>query len=539
MKKTAQFLENILLKETSVLTCVLSFLSVLILRCFIEQYVALSSLLSPNEVLVEFIHNLFFFGLSFLLIWILLSFILKINPVRLGYLFNWAFLLMLFPPLADILMTKGEIFWSFYLLGNVKTLGGYYFSLFGNLPSGIVYFGTKITFLLAIFLLAVLVYFKTKSLWRSLFAAVGSYSALFFMGAFPSFLTYAAYLFSGRSLTGVNEIAIVQFVGTSFKTFGVEFFSVKYLFSYHLDFFYFPFFLFVLGIIFWKISREKFISVFKNARYPQLIYHGGLFFMGVGLGILRYPDNFQLNFVSAFAGLTLLLSVFLAWLASVAPNDIYDAEIDKITNPNRPLPRGIFEKKEYAEVGLLFFLLSLLGGAVIGPWFFSLLLVYQILAWTYSAPPYRLKKFPGVATFVSALASLTVLFLGYTLLSEGQSIHSLSWRIIVLLLVSYTLCLPIKDFKDIEGDGKYGVWTAPVMLGEKKGRLVVATNIFISYMLSVFFLNESRLFFWALLFGAMSFLVMNWGKIKPRQIYSWILAIAAAYGMILVSIVFL
>lgn len=538
MRKINLLIENVFKKEADIFSCLSSFFCFLVLRCFCEQYVALSSPLSPQEVLVEFIHNLFFFGISFLLIWILTSHFLKMNPARLSYLFSWAFSFMLFPPLIDMLYTKGEVFWSFYLLGDIRTLFWEYVTIFGNLPSGIVYFGTKITFLVAIFLLSVLAYFKTKKIWRAVFLAVSSYSILFFMGAFPSFVTYLGYFILKKPLSSVSEVTIVQFVGNSLKTFGVEFSSFKYLFAYHLDFFYFPFLLFLLGFIFWKISREKFVSVMKNARYPQLVYHAGLFFVGMGLGFLRYPENFQLNFVSFFAVLTLLLSVFLAWLASVVPNDIYDVEIDRLTNPDRPLPSGKVEKEEYIQIGVLFFLLSLLGGAVLSGWFFVLLLVYQVLAWLYSSPPMRLKKFPGIATFVSALASLTVLFLGYTLLSENQSIHSLSWRIIVLLLVSYTLCLPIKDFKDIEGDGKYGVLTVPVIFGEKRGRLVVAISIFFSYILSVFLLNELKLFFWALFFGILSYLVMNSRKIKPKNIYSWILGLVAVYGLILVKIVF-
>ena len=102
-----------------------------------------------------------------------------------------------------------------------------------------------------------------------------------------------------------------------------------------------------------------------------------------------------------------------------------------------------------------------------------------------------------------------------------------------------TLSLPIKDFKDIEGDRKYQIWTVPVIFGEETGRLITAVGIFISFMLSVFMLNEFRLFWWALLFGIIAFLIVINQKIKPRRLFWWVLGTVAAYGVILIRVLFL
>jgi 4-hydroxybenzoate polyprenyltransferase len=202
------------------------------------------------------------------------------------------------------------------------------------------------------------------------------------------------------------------------------------------------------------------------------------------------------------------------------------------------LPKKVFEQGEYAKLGIFCFLLALIGALSLGFSFAALIFVYQFLAWLYSSATFRLKRFLGVATFVSAIASLMILFLGYILLSNDQTLSGLSWRVILLLLITYTLSLPIKDFKDIEGDKKDGVFTLPVVLGEKKGRLVLSVNIFISYMLSVFFINELDLFFWALAFGVVTFLLITNEKIKPRKLPGWTLAIISTYTFILVRIVF-
>jgi 4-hydroxybenzoate polyprenyltransferase len=219
-------------------------------------------------------------------------------------------------------------------------------------------------------------------------------------------------------------------------------------------------------------------------------------------------------------------------------NDIEDLEIDKISNPDRPLPKKIFSSENYAQLGIVCFILSLLGGLTISPVFFILLLIYQILAFFYSAKPFRLKKFPLVATFVSSLASIFVLFMGFVLLSPEQTFQNMSWRITLLLIISYTLSLPIKDFKDIAGDRYDKIWTAPVIFGEKKGRLIVASGVFLSFILSVFFLAELKLFFWAFIFGTASFFIINSSRINPKRLPWWMLFPVIFYLLILVKIVF-
>jgi hypothetical protein len=67
----------------------------------------------------------------------------------------------------------------------------------------------------------------------------------------------------------------------------------------------------------------------------------------------------------------------------------------------------------------------------------------------------------------------------------------------------------------------------------------VGTGMFLSFMASVFFLNEMKLFFWALLFGAAAFSIVNSKKTKPRQMYPRVLAIVSIYAIILAKVVFL
>jgi 4-hydroxybenzoate polyprenyltransferase len=131
-----------------------------------------------------------------------------------------------------------------------------------------------------------------------------------------------------------------------------------------------------------------------------------------------------------------------------------------------------------------------------------------------------------------------ILFLGFILLADGQTIYALSPRIIFLMIIAGTLSLPIKDFKDITGDKRDNVWTIPVVFGEKNARTIVASGIFISFILSVFLLNERGLFWWAMLFGSVAFLVVVSKKIKPRQIFWPVLGVISGYGLVMVWVLF-
>jgi 4-hydroxybenzoate polyprenyltransferase len=539
MKNISDFIKKATGKEASFLDILLVFSGVVFLRIIAEQFIARSAPISTYETVIEYIHNFYFFSLSFILIGFMLKIILKDSFSKIMGMLLPATLLVLLPPLIDMVRTGGEVYWSFYSLSTLRDMPGQFVTFFGNLPPGIRYFGTKIVFFLALTLVGGLVFIKRRKLLLAVISSLGTYGILFLMGNFPGFFTFFYKgVIEGKDIFSIKSFEIAQFVGSPSSVMGIKAPGISYAFPYKLEFIYFLLLIILLATGFYWHERKKFWSFCKNARFPQLIYHGGLFLVGAGLGFLRFGENLKFDIFS-LASVVVLEAVFvLAWLASVVVNDIYDLEIDRITNSDRPLPQNVFSLEEYRNLGAILFFLSVLGGLTVGFSFAALAITYQILAWFYSAPPLRLKKYPVIATFTSSLASLMVVFSGYILLSTDQGIHSLSWRIILLLIVAYTLSLPIKDFKDIEGDKKDQVWTWPVILGERKGRLFVSISLFISSILPVFFLHEPKLFPWALFFGSILYLAINSKKIKSRQIPGAVLGVVFFYLLVIIRVVF-
>jgi hypothetical protein len=190
MERVKKIARGLFDQKVSFLSVVSIFLGVIFLRVFVEQFIARSTPLSSYEIVIEYIHNLYFFSISFCLISFLLSYSLKLRPSQAQGALVFAAILILFPPLIDMARTGGEVFWSFYSLSSLSEMPGQFVTFFGHLPSGIMYFGTRIIFLIAVLLVGFLVWSKTEKIARSLFSALGTYIILFVMGNFPGFFLY-------------------------------------------------------------------------------------------------------------------------------------------------------------------------------------------------------------------------------------------------------------------------------------------------------------------------------------------------------------
>jgi len=537
-ERISQKLEELQEKEVSSLIFLISFSSIVGLRIFIDFFLA-SKRVEPLGAFIEYLHNWFFFLFISILIWFLLGFILKSNLKKLAPFILISFWFFLVTPVFDIIQTKGSVYWSFYALVDFGDILSHFLTFFGELPSGIKYFGAKASSSLAIIFVGSVILVKTKSFFKAFFGAFFTYVIVFIIGTLPSFLTFIYYFFEGsKELFEIKDFHAIQlFTGTE-KIFGLKFNDFKYSFAHNLNIIYFTLLLFLSGILFFWLDKAKFKAFIKNLRYPQLFSHFGLFIIGLGVGFLFYPNNFNFNLISFFALSTLILSVFLAWEASVVFNDLGDFKIDSVSNGSRPLPSRVFNVKEYREFGMVLMILSLLGGLVVGIKFAIILAIYQIVAWFYSEKPFRLKKIPILATFISSFALALIFFMGFVLFSGDDNLIKVPWRIVFIFLLTFTFSLTLKDFKDTKGDRSQKIWTLPVIFGEKIASIIIASGIFISFVLSTFILNELRLFWWSILFGSLSFLLVVFGETKNTRIFWWILGIVFVYGLILVKVIF-
>jgi len=469
-----------------------------------------------------------FFAFSFLIVLIFLAFWLKEDLKKIANVLLWGFWMAVFPPLIDKIWCGGNFCWSFYAFDSLKGLGVRFLTFFGeNASLGITY-GVRAEVALAIIFVIIYAFIKQKKAGKALLTGFLIYLILFFLGSFPSWISYL-YFLPQKTVFLVESFDIAGLFLSPAKYFSVTEADLLNTLNVKMNLIYGYLLAWFTVVFFWFFYGKKFWAVVKNIRWVQIFIHGGLIATGAGLGAFYFPDNININFFSFFALSNLTLAAIFAWTASVFLNDREDLAIDKITNPSRPLATGALMDEDYRQLFWIFFVLSLILAITVGVKFFLIILVYQIIGWAYSSRPFRLKRFPGVASFLAGLSFACLFLAGFILLADNQNFSALPLEVFWLLIIAFTISLPVKDLKDIEGDRANGVWTIPVLLGETRARFAIGLGIFVSYSLSVLWLNAKILFFPAMILGALSFWILQNKKISARRVHIFVFGLLFLY----------
>lgn len=538
-------IENIETYPLTLTGWLLAFFSIIALRILGENILQGFS----DQTLAFFIGSALvaylFFVLAYLIVLISLSLWLKEGIKKVANVLLWGFLLVIFPPIIDKIWCAQNFCWSFYAFDSLKGLAIRFLTFFGaNGSIGITY-GVRVEVALAIIFVIIYAYIKqkpgTKSFLvpgkRTLGAGIITYTILFILGSFPSWLTYL-YFLPKKSVLAVENFDVAGLFLTPATFFSIVETDFVNALNVKMNLIYAFLLVPVIILFFWLFYREKFRPVVKNIRWVQIMIHAGLILTGAGLGAFYFPKNFIINHFSLLAIANLIFAVVFAWLASVFLNDREDLAIDKITNAQRPLVAGALADDDYRQLFWVSFIFSLILALTVGVKFFFVILIYQIIGWVYSAWPFRLKRFPVIATFFSALALTLIFSTGFMLLADGQNISRLPHQVFWLLIIAFLVSLPIKDLKDIEGDRANGVFTIPVLLGEAWARFVIGLGIFISFALSVIWLNAKILFFPAMILGALSFWILQNKKISPRRVHIFIFGLLFLYVLAMFWLLF-
>ncbi len=533
--KVIQFLEN---RPLTLKTWAVSFGAIIMTRYLVESVVFSFEHKSLDEFLGGIFGMVLFFLLAYILLLILMKLLTGERTKKLANVLLWGQWMIVLPPIIDKIIFRDRTYWSFYVFDSVSGVLARFVQFFGENPSFGITWGTRVMVLIATIGLGAYVYLKKQKIVWFFISATLVYVVLFSLGVFPSLVSFVTLPFGGTKLLSIESQDIAKQFFTALHLFGIENSGIKVVLHYKMALVYNILLFASLSVLLFLARKEWFFALIRNVRYPQMIFNGGLFFVGVCLGWFYFPHNFNIDFFSALALVNATLAIFSAWTFSVITNDLADIKIDEVTNINRPLLRGVIEKRQYSELGLVFALLALLSAIVVSKIFLLIIVGYLLITWIYSNYPFRLKQFVIVSSSLSSLASLLFLLGGYTLLSEMQTLESFPWKMVAFLFVFYALLIPLKDIKDIEGDRASGVVTLATLMGEENSRIFLGASLFVSYILSVIVLNERLLFLPALLFGSISYWIVTNRKHSPRVLPWWVLGIVIIYGILLVLIVF-
>lgn len=172
-----------------------------------------------------------------------------------------------------------------------------------------------------------------------------------------------------------------------------------------------------------------------------------------------------------------VLATGLAVGAGNAINDYFDRDIDRINQPDRPIPRVDVVPKQ-----ALWFSVGLFAVAV-GLALSLPLIAIAIAAVNLLALVFYTEYFKGLPGFGNALVAYLV---GSTFLFGGAAVENVGPTVVLFVLAAVaTLTREIvKDVEDVDGDREEGLNTLPIAIGERRALLVAAVVLVVGVVAS-------------------------------------------------------
>lgn len=190
--------------------------------------------------------------------------------------------------------------------------------------------------------------------------------------------------------------------------------------------------------------------------------------------------------------------------ASQVVNDWFDRDVDRLNEPNRPIPSGRVPGRAGLAFAILWTLCSLALGSLLGPLGFAATALALVSAWAYSAPPVRLKLNGWWGNLAVGLSYEGLAWIcGAAVLVGGTT---LPWPIVTIALF-YSLgahgIMTLNDFKSVKGDRIAGVRSLPVQLGELRAGYVACAVMIAAQLVVIGILQALGLTTQALVVGAL------------------------------------
>lgn len=262
----------------------------------------------------------------------------------------------------------------------------------------------------------------------------------------------------------------------------------------------------LFSVAYYIRNPKYFYSIVGNFRWTRTIHYLLLFGAGL-LYTYHHPPILGSTYDGEFEYLktiwnhpTDLFGIFMAFLAiilsfqsAVICNDIYDYDIDIVSNTNRPLVTKAIPLSEYKLIGKMFAILSLSIAFCINETFFLFVLLYQLLAFLYSVQPFRLRSFFIVSNIELAIIFILTFHAGATVLIPDYRFDNIPTYITFGLLICYAFALSIKDFKDYEGDKLLHIQTIYTLFGKKYGSIICVLLVCCSIILTPVLLHLTQL----------------------------------------------
>lgn len=288
--------------------------------------------------------------------------------------------------------------------------------------------------------------------------------------------------------------------------------------------------LILFSVAYYIRNSKCFLAIINNFRITRTIHYFLLFGIGLlyvyynpPLGDFEYLKTICNHPSDMFGIFMAFIAIFMSFQSAVIINDVYDSDIDVVSNPQRPLVTKTISLEEYKFIAKLFALFALAISFCISETFFFFVLLYNLLAFLYSAPPFRLRQFLGVSNLVLATIFMVTFHAGASVLISEYRFDVIPPNITFTLLIGYALALTVKDSKDYEGDKKAHIQTLYTLFGNKKGNYVTTILVCLAIFLTPILLHLRQLLVFSITISFIFLLIII--LIKNRNLKEYLVTL--------------
>ena len=219
---------------------------------------------------------------------------------------------------------------------------------------------------------------------------------------------------------------------------------------------------------------------------------------------------------------------------SMIINDIYDIEIDKVNQPERPLAKQIISINSALSLSLILLLIGLTSSLLISYYNIIITAIFSILSWFYNI----WGKKQGIIGNSIVASSMSIPFIFGGIITGNISL--LVWSISLIAFLSGMGREIIKTIADIKGDKIKGIKSVSIQFGSRNAMLIACGFIIISILISFIpiYLNLIQIYYIPLLIFtdlillySIFVLSKNYSKSESLKVKKYILY-AMLFGLI-------
>ncbi len=156
----------------------------------------------------------------------------------------------------------------------------------------------------------------------------------------------------------------------------------------------------------------------------------------------------------------LLVIVFLITAAGNVINDFFDADIDRINRPERPIPSGKVSLIAARGFAVTLFLSGILVSFFTPPLCMAIVLINSFILFLYAA---KLKSMPVIGNAAVAYLAASIFLFGGAF--AGGNALVLMLPLVAITFLATMVREILKDAEDVDGDAAGGADTLPIRIG--------------------------------------------------------------------------